>query len=132
MPASETQRPPAVASAATGVCNNAVRSSWIFRGTVVHAEASLAVGELLIRRGGMTAQSLSPRQSALHGSPSLLLERHITLPCGRGKHEHLHFNSLQAIEAMVKLRFHPGKDVLARVAARAGVRSSRTRTQRTA
>lgn len=32
----------------------------------------------------------------------------------------------QAIEAMVKLRFHPGKDVLARVAARAGLRSGRS------
>lgn len=38
---------------------------------------------------------------------------------------------MQAIEAMVKLRFHPGKDVLARVAARAGLRS-RGRTPRTA
>jgi hypothetical protein len=37
----------------------------------------------------------------------------------------------QAIEAMVKLRFHPGKDVLARVATRAGLRS-RGRVHRTA
>jgi hypothetical protein len=41
-----------------------------------------------------------------------------------------HFDA-QAIEAMVKLRFHPGKDVLARVAARAGLRS-RGRVHRTA
>ena len=41
------------------------------------------------------------------------------------------FCAPQAIDAMVKLRFHPGKDVLARVAARAGLRT-RGRPHRTA